>query len=509
MLGRGAIPIVHDQHLLISEARLSFDLGLTPLLSLSALLPVRMIDTSIRYLDSAGDEVELVDPGIHHRNETVSGLADPTLLLAASRARDAWRFTARAGFTVPIGRTEEDPFRLGGMGVAHQHIQMGTGTFNPVLALEVTRRWERWRVGAFALTQQAVYENDKGYQAGDRYAGGLVASRRLGERFTVRASLETQAETAERWAGTVHTDDGNRGRFDLLAGAAASWAATDHLGLDLAVKLPLVTHAVGGQLEMPAILELGVSYSFGSASSASRTDASPPLASHDDDHGHAHAHDDGHDHAHDSTIDTRALSADAVHPPGADHASGEAVALPSSTEAAAQPAPAPITSSPSQLPPRPSSVAVAPRPPAPSAAPASPAPSAPAPSARPLPLDPLDPTGIDLANYGAPGEAKDLRPVPGKQLTVFDFRADWCKACHELDPLLLALARAFPDRIAIRRIDVVDWESPAAIRYLVPKNIAIPHLKVLDAKGALLLERTTDRRGPRALVEAVRQLLPP
>lgn len=485
------------------------------------MLPVRMIDTSIRYLDTAGDEVELVYPDVHHRDETVSGLADPTILLAASRARDAWRFTARAGFTIPIGRTEEDPFRLGGMGVRHQHIQMGTGTLNPVLALEVTRAWQQWRFGAFALTQQAVYENDKGYQAGDRYAGGLVASRRLGARWTLRASLETQAETAERWAGTVHTDDGNRGRFDLLAGAAASWAATDHLGLDLALKIPVITHAVGGQLDMPAILELGVSYRFGSSSSASRT-TSPSPSPAVDDHGHAHGADD-HDHGHahgdnHAPAATSALSSDAVHPPGADHASGEAVALSSSTAAPLAPASSSpavhsspalpssgTTATPSTTPPRapsaPTAAATPRTPSAPTAAATARAPSA------PTAADPLDTTGIDIANYGAPGEAKDLRPVPGKQLTIFDFRADWCKACHELDPLLLALARAFPDRIAIRRIDVVDWESPAALRYLVPKNIAIPHLKILDAKGALLLERTTDRRGPAALVEAVRQLL--
>jgi thiol-disulfide isomerase/thioredoxin len=129
-------------------------------------------------------------------------------------------------------------------------------------------------------------------------------------------------------------------------------------------------------------------------------------------------------------------------------------------------------------------------------------------SSVPTPADPLDPTGIDLATYGAPGEDRDLLPVPGPgKLTIFDFRADWCRACHQLDPVLLALARAYPDRVAIRRIEIVDWESPASLRYLVPTGTAIPHLKVMDERGTLLLERTTDGRGPRPLVEAIRQLL--
>src|SRR6185436_12804523 len=119
--------------------RLGVEAGITRMLGVSLVVPIRVVSTTIRYLDGAGQEVELVTPGVHHRNETVSGLGDPMLLGSVTGAAGAWRWTARAGLTIPIGRTEEDPFARGDLGIPHQHIQMGSGTVNPVVAAEVSR----------------------------------------------------------------------------------------------------------------------------------------------------------------------------------------------------------------------------------------------------------------------------------------------------------------------------------------------------------------------------------
>lgn len=434
VIGQGEIDIVHDQGLLVSEARLSVDVGLTRRFAASLMVPVRRIGASIRYLDAAGAEVQLVNADIHHRDETVTGLGDPMLLGAASGALAGWRITARAGLTLPIGRTEENPFRLGDLGLAHQHIQMGTGTANPVIAVEATRTWDRWRLGAFALSQQVFYEGAKGYQAGDRYAAGVALRRRLGARWSVRGGVDALGETAERWDGMIPTDDGNRGRFDLIAGAGASWAASERLGLDLALKIPAITRVVGGQLEMPAIVELGASWSFGGPRPL-RAEA------HDDgdgdDHGHEHEHAHAHAHAH----------GDHDHGDG-DGAHGDG-----------------------------------------DGAPAHP-----------------DPAGLDVADLGAPGEAVELVPVPGK-LTIFDFWATWCEPCKVLEPALIELARAHPGVVAIRRIDAADWDSAVVARHLTPKGFGLPHLKVLDPSGRMVLEQSSARDGLEALIGAVRALV--
>jgi thiol-disulfide isomerase/thioredoxin/plastocyanin len=389
------------------------------------MVPVRMIGTSIRYLDATGAEVELVAGDVHHRDETVSGLGDPMLLGAAGGSLGGWRLTARAGLTIPIGRTEEDPFALGELGVRHQHIQMGTGTVNPVVALEAARSWGRWRLGAFALTQQVVYENSRGYQAGDRYGGGVVLLRRLGSRWSVRGGIDALGETAERWNGMTYTDDGNRGRFDLIAGLGASWAVTERLGLDAALKIPAVTHAVGGQLDMPAIVEIGASWSFGGPKRAARDE-------HGDEHGHEHGDEHGHEHG--------------EH--GDEH--GE------HGHAAAPPHP--------------------------------------------------DTAGLDVVDVGKPGEAVDLVPVPGK-LTIFDFWATWCEPCKILEPALVEIARAHPDVVAIRRIDAADWDSPVVARYLTPKGAGLPHLKVFDPAGRVILEQGGEGGKLEELIRTVRALV--
>jgi thiol-disulfide isomerase/thioredoxin len=411
VVGQGSIPIIHDQDIAIGEARLSLDAGLTARFGASLVIPLRVVSTSIVYRDGKGNPVELVEPNIHHRDEVLTGLADPLLLGSFTDVALGVRWTARAGVSIPLGRTEEDPFALGDMGLRHEHIQMGTGTFNPVLALEASHGWGAWRFGGFVFTQQTIYENGKGYHAGDRYAAGLSLRRALGRAWSVRGGPEIQAETAERWNGVKHTEEGNQGRFDAMLGAGVTWTARPPLAIDLGVKVPVYTHVVGGQLHVPAIVEIGAAWSFGGSGAA---------------HEHEHEHDHDHEHEH------------AEH---AEHAT-------------------------------------------------------------------IDTTGADVADVGAGGQRVDLVSVPGK-VTIFDFWAEWCEPCKNLEPVLVEIARAHPDRVALRRVEVIDWDSPVADQYLTPGGFGLPHLKVYDERGALVLEQSSAPGKLGALIESVRRLAEP
>jgi hypothetical protein len=88
----------------------------------------------------------------------------------------------RAATTLPFGRTEEDPFILGMIGQEHQHIQFGTGTFIPSLAVEAQLPTGPVVLSLWALTFPSLYENGDRYQAGDRCSGGINASASLGTR---------------------------------------------------------------------------------------------------------------------------------------------------------------------------------------------------------------------------------------------------------------------------------------------------------------------------------------
>jgi thiol-disulfide isomerase/thioredoxin len=282
---------------------------------------------------------------------------------------------------------------------------MGTGTVNPVASVDLARALgERWRVAGYVYTQQVLYEGGKGYQAGDRYAAGVAARWQAAPEVGLRGGVELQGETAERWGGVVHTDDGNRGRIDAMLVAGMEWAVAGPLSVDLAVKVPVVTHVVGGQLDMPAIVEVGVGWSFGRR-------RKPDVHVHEDDHDHDHDH---------------------------DH---EAV----------------------------------------------------------------DPEGVDIEALGAPGEAVDLVPVEGK-ITVFDFWATWCEPCEDVEAALIGLAREHPGKIAIRKIDVVDWDSEAVARWLTPGGFALPHVKVY-AGGELVLEKSGEPHDASALIEELHRVI--
>jgi thiol-disulfide isomerase/thioredoxin len=376
--------LLYESGFILSETRLNASLALTPWLAVETSFPYRVIDIDVTYRDPATGMVVMPNDGaIHSRTETLQGLGDPSLGVHLADERAGYRLHLRAGASLPLGRTESDPFILGMIGQEHQHIQLGTGTFIPSLAVEAQRPLGAAVLSLWALTYQSLYENGDRYQAGDRYSAGMNASASLGTRaWTFSGALEVHTETAETWAGVTHEDEGNNGRTDVLAGLAAAWRPLPSLAVVADVKVPLYSRVTGPQLDYDVVLALSVVGSY----------------------------------------DLR------------QRASWE---------------------------------------------------------------------GLDHATLGAPGTDAPLTPVPGR-VTVVDLWARWCAPCRELDERLNALARRFPDRLAVRTLDVVDTDSAAWLRYLEPGSFVLPHIKVYGADGALLFEKTAP---PDELVRAVEDAL--
>lgn len=92
------------------------------------------------------------------------------------------------------------------------------------------------------------------------------------------------------------------------------------------------------------------------------------------------------------------------------------------------------------------------------------------------------PPEVDAAWVSKEGEAVDIEQhkVAGK-VTVFDFYADWCGPCREVDRAMLSVLKDNDD-VALRKLNVVDWESGVAKQYLA-KIPSLPYVIIYSPSG--------------------------
>lgn len=260
-------PQLHDQMFYIAELRSILEYGLTENISVEMQLPLKLSRTTVQYRRLDGTVFEPDYVNIHHRNETLFGIGDPWV-----SGRIHWRIgslqlAGRVGVSLPLGTTEENPFALGRAGLEHQHIQFGTGTFNPLLALEGDYPVGRLTLRGYAQAQLVLYENAKGFRSGDRYGGGVSGEGVVIGGLRASASVDVISEQPERWDGSVQ-QDGNLGRTDLLVGISVAYPVGD-FRLRGEAKVPVYQKVIesgdheGGQLTYPAIISLTLSRTFG------------------------------------------------------------------------------------------------------------------------------------------------------------------------------------------------------------------------------------------------------
>jgi hypothetical protein len=266
---RAEPPQLHDQRFYVAELRPILAFGISEWLGAELQLPVRVVKTTIVFRRLDGTRFEPDYQNIHHRDETLYGFADPWLLGRSTWTRDALTLTGRAGLGIPLGSTEEDPFARGRAGLSHQHIQFGTGTLYPVLALDAELRQGALGLSGYGQALLFLYENQHGYRAGNRFMGGLAAELQVVPRLWIGAGGDVLNEQPERWQGVVQ-QDGNVGRTDVLVGGTLRYAF-GAVTASASVKVPVYQHFIdtgdhegdASQLTYPAIVNLAVQTSFG------------------------------------------------------------------------------------------------------------------------------------------------------------------------------------------------------------------------------------------------------
>jgi hypothetical protein len=166
---------------------------------------------------------------LHHRSETLYGLGDAqqwARWTAYGVFHNSISFTAGFGLTIPIGRTEPDPYRLGDAGKRHQHIQFGTGTVDPLasVALNVDHGW--WGLGASVGGTFPAYRNRHGYRGAPSGEAALNFRVRVTGWFSAYAGLFGLAQGRAYWNSKV---DPNTGYTSTGARLGLNFALGDHV----------------------------------------------------------------------------------------------------------------------------------------------------------------------------------------------------------------------------------------------------------------------------------------
>jgi hypothetical protein len=203
---------------------------------------------------------------LHHPARTLSGFSDFSLLFARMKQntlRDGDTFVVAFGTSIPVGRIEDNPFELGDAGLPHEHIQFGTGTFDPLLEVHYsTPISDRMTASANALAKFPLYENRKGYRGPGEFSFNLGLMLRPTDRFSLRAGFSSIYQSHAHWDGVVDT---NSGLVSHAAVGGASYSASDDVLVSFDLLIPVYQRTLseaGDTFEQGTIVQVGLSYSF-------------------------------------------------------------------------------------------------------------------------------------------------------------------------------------------------------------------------------------------------------
>lgn len=200
---------------------------------------VKRQEVSLDQVETATDaerEAMVRNMNLHHRAQAYSDLSDLMLLVATrrhGRFREGDALRAGLGVSLPTGRTEPNPYRLGAAGIEHLHIQFGNGTFDPLAEVNYWMPLGRSvSVAAFSLARLPVYQNQNTYRGPREISSGLSLGYRPSGRLLLHWNFTHYYQGYARWDGARDENSGLQA-WSGMVGATLRLSESAALGADL------------------------------------------------------------------------------------------------------------------------------------------------------------------------------------------------------------------------------------------------------------------------------------
>lgn len=195
---------MHRVNLNLTHYELGAQYGLRDRMQLSLRVPYDVKAQRVAYTTLTGAPYVPPYGDIHHRTETLTGISDGMMTVEWSPLS---QWIVGVGTSLPFGHVVPNPIILGREGRKHEHIQFGSGTFEPDLAVQWSRPVNRFTLFARGEARISLYENREGFRAPNNYLWSAGPSFRL-RTISFAPSLQGQYQTIGRWNGEVDEGSG-------------------------------------------------------------------------------------------------------------------------------------------------------------------------------------------------------------------------------------------------------------------------------------------------------------
>ena len=206
------------------------------------------------------------------------GLGDVKLSALYTFARpERLRFHANLGVSFPTGSIDERDVTPASMGAEVRlpyPMQIGSGTFDVLPGVTYLGQSTAWSWGAQVTGTVRLGENDNGYRLGNVGGGTVWGAYKLTEMLSASVRVEGKtwgdvdgADAALNPMMVPTADPDLRGGSRLSVGPGLNFfvpsGALHNLRLGVEALFPVVQDLDGPQLEVDALVQVGVQYSFG------------------------------------------------------------------------------------------------------------------------------------------------------------------------------------------------------------------------------------------------------